>query len=177
MTSSKYIKHVSNLSPEKITAINRSKVLGYYVRPKGTTIHSYSPALVTKAALPLLPGSTSVSVWNLIRLVLPRSYSDREDTSLCRYNISATAWRSSSTNCFDLRFERIWWRFLNLVYTPVYFVTCTFRAIRGLIGNLQPCYTGHWFSHSYNSLCTHNSRFVLCVENSHRNKACSSRRH
>ena len=54
MTSSKYIKHVSNLIPEKISAINRSKVLGCYVRAKGTTVHSYSPALVTKAALPMI---------------------------------------------------------------------------------------------------------------------------
>ena len=59
MTSSKYIKHVSNLSPEN--------VLGYYVKPKGTTVHSYSPALVTKAALPL-----SVSVWESAGLLSGR---------------------------------------------------------------------------------------------------------
>ena len=56
MTSSKYIKHVSNLSPEN--------VLGYYVKPKGTTVHSYSPALVTKAL--------SVSVWESAGLLSGR---------------------------------------------------------------------------------------------------------
>ena len=56
MTSSKYIKHVSNLSPEN--------VLGYYVKPKGTTVHSYSPALVTKAL--------NVSVWESAGLLSGR---------------------------------------------------------------------------------------------------------
>ena len=50
----------------------------------------------------------------------------------------------------------------TLVSTVVYFSICILRAVWGLLGSLQHCYTSHWFIHTLNGLQADGSCFVRC---------------
>ena len=53
-------------------------------------------------------------------------------------------------------------RTATLVSTVVYFSICILRAVWGLLGSLQHCYTSHWFVHTLNGFRADGSCFVRC---------------
>ena len=59
ITSSRYARHVSQVSPSRVASINLAKVAGALQRPKGRTLNWYNcPPLVEKAVFSLSSSAT-----------------------------------------------------------------------------------------------------------------------
>ena len=67
MTSSKYTRHRSNVSPLRTSSIRRSKVAGAVAKPKGMTLNLCRPFLVLKAVLSLSSSATGICQYPLAR--------------------------------------------------------------------------------------------------------------